>query len=89
MKRRIEHAWHNYDVSRTIVNRYLSSMKGKAAQLQSLSLRAYQLGEIDLLHLLNARQTFLAGEERYLAAMRDYYLQLIELERFLEDDLVY
>lgn len=89
MKLQIEHAWHNYDVSRTIVKRYLSTMKSKADQLQRLSLRAYQLGEIDLLHLLNARQTFLAGEERYLAALRDYYLQLIALEKFLENDLVY
>lgn len=89
MKRQIEHAWHNYDVSRTIVKRYLSSMQSKAVQLQNMSLRAYQLGETDLLHLINARQTFLMGEERYLAAMRDYYLQLISLEKYLENDLVY
>ncbi len=89
MKRQIEHAWHNYEVSRNIVKLYIESMKSRAERLQSMSLRAYQLGEIDLLHLLNAQQTFIAGEQRYLAAMRDYYLQLIALEKFLEVDLVY
>ncbi len=64
-------------------------MRNKAVELQRLSLRAYQLGEIDLLMLLNARQVFLNGEQHYLAAMRDYYLQLITLERYLNQDLVY
>lgn len=89
MKRQIEFAWHNYSVSRTIVNRYNNSMKDKAGQLQSLTLKAYQLGEIDLLVLLNAQQTYLASEQRYLAALRDYYLQLATLEKFLETELVY
>jgi len=89
MKRQIEHAWHNYEVSRNIVKRYVESMKNRADKLQSMSLRAYQLGEIDLLHLLNAQQIFITGEQRYLAAVRDYYLQLIALEKFLEKDLVY
>ncbi len=61
----------------------------KAAQLQTLTLRAYQLGEIDLLNLLNAQQTFLASEQRYLSALRDYYLQLVILEKYLDEDLVY
>lgn len=89
MKKQIEYAWHNYSVSRSIVNRYNSTMKDKAAKLQSLTLRAYQLGEIDLLNMLNAQQIFLASEQRYLSALRDYYLQLAALEVYLEDDLVY
>ena len=89
MKRQIEYAWHNYSVSRSIINRYNETMKNKAAQLQKLTLRAYQLGEIDMLNLLNAQQTFLASEQRYLNALRDYYLQLVALEIYLEQDLVY
>ena len=88
-KRNLEYAWHNYDISRKIINRYRDSMRNKAVELQRLSLRAYQLGEIDLLMLLNARQVFLTGEQHYLVAMRDYYLQLITLERYLNQDLVY
>jgi len=89
MKRQIEFAWHNYSVSRSIINRYNETMQSRAAQLQRLTLRAYQLGEIDLLNLLNAQQTYLASEQRYLAALRDYYLQLVTLEKYLEKDLVY
>jgi len=89
MKKQIEYAWHNYSVSRVIVNRYIETMHQKAAQLQSLTLRAYQLGEIDLLNLLNAQQTFLTSEQRYLSALRDYYLQLVILEKYLDEDLVY
>jgi cobalt-zinc-cadmium efflux system outer membrane protein len=88
LKRELEHAWHNYDISRKIINRYRDTMRSRATELQRLSLRAYQLGEIDLLRLLNARQVFLNGEQHYLAAMRDYYLQLIALERYLGRDLV-
>ncbi len=88
-KKQIEYAWHNYSVSRSIVNRYNKTMKEKAAHLQSMTLKAYQLGEIDLLNLLNARQIYLAGEQRYLAALRDYYLQLVALEKYLEEELVY
>jgi len=88
LKRELEHAWHNYDISRKIINRYRESMRSRATELQRLSLRAYQLGEIDLLRLLNARQVFLNGEQHYLVAMRDYYLQLIALERYLGQDLV-
>ena len=89
MKREIEYAWHNYSVSRSIIKRYNESMKNNAALLQNLSLKAYQLGEIDLLNLLNAQQIFLDSEQRYLSALRDYYLQLVSLEKYLEKDLVY
>ncbi|NLV19726.1 MAG: TolC family protein [Bacteroidetes bacterium] len=89
IKRQIEYAWHNYDVSRSIINRYNETMKNKASQLQNLSLRAYQLGEIDLLNLLTAQQTYLNSEQRYLTALRDYYLQLVTLEKYLRQELVY
>jgi cobalt-zinc-cadmium efflux system outer membrane protein len=89
MKKQIEYAWHNYSVSRSIVNRYNNSMKERASKLQSLTLKAYQLGEIDLLNLLNAQQIFLKSEQRYLTALRDYYLQLAFLEKFLDKELIY
>ena len=89
MKRQIEFAWHNYEVSRSIIKRYNETMKNKASQLQSLALKAYQLGEVDLLNLLNAQQTYLASEQRYLAALREYYLQLVALEKYLDKELVF
>jgi len=89
MKKQIEYAWHNYSVSRSIIQRYNTNIKEKAEHLRSMSMRAYQLGEVDLLNLLNAQQTYLTSEERYLQALRDYYIQLVTLEKYLDQDLVY
>ncbi len=89
MKKQIEYAWHNYSVSRNIIQRYNETMKDKAANLRRMALRSYQLGEIDLLNLLNAQQTYIDSEQRYLGALRDYFLQLVALEKYMDKDLVY
>lgn len=89
IKKQIEYAWHNYSASRSVVDRYNKTMKNKTSYLQELSFKAYQLGEIDLLNLLTAQQTYLTSEQRYLEALRDYYLQLVALEKYLGQDLVY
>jgi len=89
MKKQIEYAWHNYAVSKRIVDRYNNSLKMKSEDLLQMSLKAYQLGETDLLILLNAQKSYLESEQRYISALRDYYSQLVLLEKFLEKDLVY
>ncbi len=89
MKQQIEHAWHNYQSSKQVIDRYNETMSEKSEKLQALSLKAYQLGEIDLLNLLNAQQTYLTNQKRYLTALRDYYLELALLEKYLNLKLVY
>ena len=89
MKQQIEKAWHSYNTSKEIIDRYNQTMSAKSKKLQLLSLEAYRLGEIDLLNLLNAQQTYLDTQQRYLIALRDYYLQLAQLEKFLNQELVY
>lgn len=89
MKQQIEHAWHGYDTSKDIIERYSKTMKDNTEKLLQLSLDAYRLGEIDLLNLLNAQQTYLDNQKSYLTALRDYYLQLAQLEKFLNQELVY
>lgn len=89
IKKQIEFAWHNYSVSRKILKRYDDSMKDQANNLQSMALKSYQLGKIGLLDLLNAQQTYLNSEQRYLAALKDYYLQLVALEKYMDKNLVY
>jgi cobalt-zinc-cadmium efflux system outer membrane protein len=88
MKKQIEHAWHNYEKYKEVIDRYESTLREKAAQLQSLTLEAYQAGEIDLLNLLVAQQIFLSSKQRYLSALRNYYIQIVELEKFLDTDLL-
>ena len=89
VKEQIEHAWHSYEVSRSTIKRYDETIRSKAEKLQSLTLSAYRLGEVDLLNLINAQQIYLNSQQRYLAALRDFYIQLVELERFLDLELVY
>lgn len=89
VKKQIEYAWHSYEVSRATIKRYDETIKSKAEKLQSLTLTAYRLGEVDLLNLISAQQIFLNGQVRYLSALRDFYIQLVELEKFFNKDLVY
>ena len=89
MKTQIEHAWHSYEVSRSTIKRYDETIRSKAEKLQSLTLSAYRLGEVDMLNLILAQQIYLNSQQRYLSALRDFYIQLIELEKFLDKELVY
>jgi cobalt-zinc-cadmium efflux system outer membrane protein len=88
-KEQIEHAWHSYEVSRSTIKRYDETIRSKAEKLQSLTLSAYRLGEVDLLNLISAQQIYLNSQQRYLLALHDFYTQLVELERFLDLELVY
>ena len=87
VKEQIEHAWHSYEVSRSTIKRYDETIRSKAEKLQSLTLSAYRLGEVDLLNLILAQQIYLNSQQRYLSALRDFYIQLVELERFLDLEL--
>ncbi len=89
MKERIEHAWHGYSSSKQIIDRYNQTMSAKSARLQQLSIDAYRLGEIDLMNLVLAQQTYLENQRRYLDALHDFYLQLVQLEKYLNLELVY
>jgi len=89
MKKQIEHAWHSYEVSRSTIKRYDETIRSKAEKLQTLTLTAYRLGEVDLLNLISAQQIYLNSQQRYLLSLRDFYIQLVELEKFLDKDLVY
>lgn len=89
VKEQIEHAWHSYEASRSTIKRYDETIRSKAEKLQSLTLSAYRLGEVDLLNLISAQQIYLNSQQRYLLALHDFYTQLVELERFLDLELVY
>lgn len=89
MKRKIENAWHGYETSRETIKRFESTITSKATELLSSTLEGYRIGEIDLLNLLDAQRTFLESRKRYFSALKDYYLQLIELEKYTGKELVY
>lgn len=89
MKTSIEHTWHSYETSLNTINRYETMIKKKAEDLRNLTLEGYRLGEIDLLSLLDSQRTYLQSQKRYLDALRDYYYQLINLEKYLNTTLVF
>ncbi|HKK58016.1 MAG TPA: TolC family protein [Salinivirga sp.] len=89
MKMQIEHAWHNYEASKQNLERFKEIIAIKSDKLRSLTLEAYKLGEIDLLNLLNAQQLYLDTRKNYLKVLQDYYLQLIELEKYMNKEIVY
>jgi cobalt-zinc-cadmium efflux system outer membrane protein len=89
IKKKIELAWHSYDNSQVTIELYQTQLKGKSEQLLALTQEAYRLGQIDLLKLLEAQQLYLTSQENYLNALHDYYLKLIELEQYVNQELVY
>ncbi len=89
MKKQIEHAWHSYEASRSTIRRYNQTIRQKADQLQTQTLSAYQRGEVDLLNLISTQQMYLDIQIHHLAAECDFHIQLVELEKFLNQDLVY
>lgn len=89
MNKQIEFAWQLFLVSRAIIDKYDKTLKNKVHQLQSSSIKAYQSGDINLLNLLNTQQIYLKSKQRYISALRDYYLQLAELEQYFEQELIF
>ena len=84
-----EAAWTGYVASRDAVLRYRSATGPQADTLVARSHEGYLLGEVTLFALLDAQRTALAAEERYAAALRDYLLRLVELERFTGQPLAF
>ncbi len=89
MKRQVEIAWHSYEKSKRTIERFHELVRVKAARLRDLTMDGYAAGEINLLTLLEAQRTYLGTEKRYFDALRDYYLRIIELEKFLQSDLIF
>lgn len=89
LKEEIEHAWHSYDEYGKMVQRFKETIDLRSERLQTLTLEAYRVGEIDLLNLLNAQSIYLNTREQYLEALHDYYIQAAMLEKFLPEEIVF
>ena len=89
LKKRAEQAWHGYESSKRTIDRYAENVQARAETLLARTQEGYQLGEIELIILLDTQRTYLASELRYYAALKEYYYHLIDLEQFLGRDLVY
>lgn len=89
IKKQAEQAWHSYETSRINIDRFRSSIQEKSLDLVYMTQRGYRLGELDLLRLLEAQRTYLRTQQAYYETLRDYYLSVIELERYLQTDIIF
>lgn len=89
MKTEIEHAWHGYEANKQKIQKYESTIRTNAEELLNLTLLGYQLGELNLLRLLDAQQTYLNSEINFYGALKDYYNQLIQLEKYMDKEIVF
>ncbi len=89
LKREIERAWHGYETSKLTIDRYTESVHALADDLLARTREGYELGQLDLLALLDTQRTYLSAQARYYDALRTYYVNLIAIERYLQRELVF
>lgn len=84
-----EQAWTSFTISRDALARYEQQVNLRADSTLQLTRRAYELGEIDLLPLLDTRRMYIDVRLRYLETLKAFYGDLIKLERFVGKPLVF
>jgi outer membrane protein, heavy metal efflux system len=84
-----EKAWHGYETSREAILSYRNFVQSRAATLLELTQEGYRMGELDLLRVLESQRTYLEAEQQYYQSLKNYYLQLIELEKYLPNEIVF
>lgn len=89
LKREAESAWHGFEATREAVRSYTTEQNQRAQNLLQLTREGYQLGQLDLLTVLDAQRVYLDVQRTYYQQLRDYYLQIIQLERLMGDELVF
>ncbi|MFH5884641.1 TolC family protein [Halalkalibaculum sp. DA3122] len=89
IKKQAEQAWHGYETSRTNIIRFRENIRDESIELVNMTQRGYRMGELDLLTLLEAQRTYLRTQEAYYQTLRNYYLRIIELEQYLQTDIIF
>jgi len=88
-KRQLEDAWHSYEKAKEVLDNFHEQQSKNTRELLELSQEAYSIGQLDLIMLLDAQNLYINNQQIYLNALREYYLYLIELEKFTDYELVY
>ena len=89
LKRQFELAWNEYNTSRQQILRHRERIQRQSQSLMALTIEGYEVGELDLISLLDVQRTYLNSQKRYLDTLRDYYFRLITLERLMNRELVF
>jgi len=89
IKKQAEQAWHGYETTQANIKRFRKSIQQKSKELVDMTQKGYRMGELDLLTLLEAQRTYLRTQQSYYDTLRDYYLRVIELEKYLQKDIIF
>lgn len=89
LKKQAEQTWHGYETSRANIKRFRETIQSESIELVNMTQQGYRLGELDLLTLLEAQRTYLRTQEAYYQTLRDYYLRIIEMEQYLQTDIIF
>ena len=82
-------AWNQHTISRAALERFVETINARAATTLVLTRRGYELGELGLLALLDMQRTFIDVRIRFQDALKTYYEDLIRLEKFLPEEVVF
>ena len=82
-------AWARLAESRAAVERFLDTTGRQLDETVRLMRRAFEVGEIGLVRVLDAQRTYIDLRARSLETLRRYYQDLINLEKFLGRELVF
>lgn len=85
----VERSWASYQASREVMVRFEDDILERSVELLELTREGYLLGEIDLLSFLDTQRTYLDNQRSYWAAIRSYHHGLVNLEQFLDRELVF
>ncbi|MBT6425542.1 MAG: TolC family protein, partial [Bacteroidetes Order II. Incertae sedis bacterium] len=89
LKKKAEFAWHGYETARLAAERFIQKQSEMANRLLQLTREGYQLGELDLLTVLDTQRTYLAVQSGYYRALKDYYLSAINMEELVGRELIF
>lgn len=89
LKKEIEYAWHGYDQSRKKIDVYTNNILPKSRRLLNLTLTGYREGQITLLQFLDTRNLHLNNEIQYFKELKDYYFNIINLEKYLNNEIIF
>jgi cobalt-zinc-cadmium efflux system outer membrane protein len=89
IRKEIENALAGYRTSRNAIERFNETIRSRSKLLQELTIEAYRLGTADMLMVLDARQTYLQSRVKYLNALKNYYIQITEIEKYGHETIIY
>lgn len=79
----VKKAYLNFKNSEKQILLYMNTLSPEADEIFRVANASFKIGEISYLEFLQAKQTMISIKESYITALKDYNLNLIELEKVI------